>query len=463
MVGYSREELIGFNLSKIDSAENNRIYSERIKKLMRNESILFEGEHVRKDGSRVPVEVSAKAVSHEKKGIIHGFVRDITERKRLEQQLLQSQKMETIGRLAGGIAHDFNNILTVINGNAEMSLMFLDKFDPSRDAFEEIRKSGERAASLTRQLLAFSRKQIVEPQVINLNSLFMEMDKMLRRLIGEHIELITIPADTLSPVRADPGQIEQVLTNLVVNARDAMPAGGKLTIETRNVQLDEEYAKTHPETKPGKYVMFAVTDTGTGMDDETRSLAFEPFFTTKPKGSGTGLGLSTCYGIVQQNNGGIWLYSEPGKGTSVKVYLPVYESASISNGIPKAMELPRGTETILLVEDDPGIRYLITRLLQKTGYRVQVASNGSEALSVINGEPGIFHLLVTDVVMPLMGGKELADRVSEILPDIKILFMSGYTDDSIVHHGILEEGILFIQKPFTPGDFLRKVREALDA
>jgi CheY-like chemotaxis protein len=369
--------------------------------------------------------------------------------------------METIGRLAGGIAHDFNNILTVINGNAEMSLMFSDIGDASREAFEEIRKSGERAAALTRQLLAFSRKQIVEPQVIYPNALLLNMDKMLRRLIGEHIELITIPAETLRTIWADPGQIEQVLTNLVVNARDAMPEGGKVTIETRNVQLDEEYAKTHPETSPGDYIMFAVTDTGIGMDEETRSHIFEPFFTTKPKGSGTGLGLSTCYGIVKQNKGGIWVYSEPGKGTSVKVYFPVYENAAISGGSSRTADLPRGTETILVVEDDPGIRNLVTRLLQKTGYRVRVASNGSEALPIIDGSPDVIHLLITDVVMPLMGGKELADYVSEERPDIKILFMSGYTDDSIVHHGILEEGIKFIQKPFTPGDFLRKVRETL--
>ncbi len=386
---------------------------------------------------------------------------DITEIRRLEQQFLQSQKMETIGRLAGGIAHDFNNILTVINATSEMSLMFLPPDDTSREAFEEIRKAGDRAAALTSQILAFSRRQIIEPKVICLNRILMNMDKMLRRLIGEHIELITIPTENLWSSLVDPGQIEQVLTNLAVNARDAMPEGGKLTIETRNVELDSEYAENHPETLPGPYVMMAVSDTGAGMTEEVRARAFEPFFTTKPKGSGTGLGLATCYGIVKQNNGGIWIYSEPGRGTTIKVYLPALSSEA-ENGEARDSEFTRGTETVLLVEDDPGIRRLVARILDTAGYQVHTASNGSEALALVGSQEGPFHLLLTDVVMPLMGGRELAGTLQGLFPGIRVLFMSGYTDNSIVHHGILEEGIMFLQKPFSPGALLRKVRETLE-
>jgi PAS domain S-box-containing protein len=390
-----------------------------------------------------------------------GADRDITDRIRLEEQFLQSQKMETIGRLAGGIAHDFNNLLTVINGNAEMALLYTDCPDSCREAFEEIRKYGERAANLTRQLLAFSRRQIIEPRIVSLNTVLMDLDKMLRRLIGEHIEYIAIPEDVLRPVWVDPGQIEQVLINLVVNARDAMPKGGKLTIETRNVNLDEEYAKNYLDIGAGEYVMLAVSDTGTGMSREVKEHLFEPFFTTKPKGAGTGLGLSTCYGIVKQNNGGIMVYSEPGRGTTINVYLPVYQGTP-HDVIDREADIPRGTETVMLVEDDPGIRTLVTRILKKTGYRVITAANGSEALSLVQEDIGTFNLLITDVVMPLMGGRELAERLSDLYPGLKVMFMSGYTDDSIVQYSVLEEGTVFIQKPFTPDNFLRKVREAMD-
>ena len=387
---------------------------------------------------------------------------DVTEQERLEQQLLQAQKMETIGRLAGGVAHDFNNILTVINANAEMALMFMEQTDQHYEAFEEIRKSGERAANLTRQLLAFSRRQIIEPRVINLNQTLMEMDKMFRRLIGEHIELITLPEESVWQVKVDPGQIEQVLINLVVNARDAMPDGGKLIIETHNVVLDEEFTNSHQDTIPGNYVMFAVSDTGIGMNAETLSHLFEPFFTTKPKGSGTGLGLSTCYGIVKQNKGGIWIYSEPARGTSVKVYLPAIEETTQNMEVHTIQEIfPPGTETVLVVEDDRGIRTMINRQLTTSGYRVLTASNGDEALSLVGKHPEPIQLLITDVIMPLMGGKELADRLAVIYPGLRILFMSGYTDNSIVHHGVIEPGIKFIQKPFSMVDFMRKIREVL--
>jgi signal transduction histidine kinase len=431
---------------------------------LKNSGLPTEFRAKKADGEWIHMEAFATNLLHNP--VIGGIVitaRNITERKRLEQQFLQTQKIETVGRLAGGVAHDFNNILTVINGNAEMSLVNLTPADPFYEAFTEIKKSAERASNLTRQLLAFSRKQIVEPKIVNLNQILLDMDKMFRRLIGEHIELVTIPDMKLQMVRVDPGQVEQVLINLVVNARDAMPAGGKLTIETKNIELEEEYVHSHLLIAPGRYVMFAVSDTGVGMDADTLSHIFEPFYTTKPKDSGTGLGLSTCYGIVKQNNGDIQVSSEPGKGTTITVYLPAEETEQISPELHQKEEILRGTETVLLVEDDPGIRKLILRILGKAGYEVREASNGNEALALVQENRDSFHLLITDIVMPLMGGRELANRVSQLFPEIKILFMSGYTDDIIVQHDILDGGIMFIHKPFTPGDFLRKVRDTLDA
>ena len=401
---------------------------------------------------------------------LHGTTQDITEfkraaeeRKKLEFQLFQAQKIESIGLLAGGVAHDFNNILTVINANAEIPLMFMERTAPYYSAFSEILKAGERAANLTRQLLAFSRKQIIEPRVINLNNTLLEMDKMLRRLIGEHIELVTIIDESLYPVKVDPGQVEQILTNLVVNARDAMPDKGKLTIETRNTILDEKYAKTHPDIIPGKYVTFTVSDTGAGIDKEVISHIFEPFFTTKPKGSGTGLGLSTCFGIVKQNHGEINVYSEPGYGTTFKIHLPIFEGETAALYTSQGQkELPKGTETVLVTEDDISILNIVSDLLSNSGYHVHAASNGHEALAMVRDSYKKFDLLITDVIMPLMGGRELADKLNEIQPNIPVLYMSGYTDNSIVHHGVLEEGVAFIQKPFSTIDFAKKVREILD-
>lgn len=400
-----------------------------------------------------------------------GIALDVTEREkekeraaRLEKQFLQSQKMEIIGRFAGGIAHDFNNILTVINAHAEISLMSLNPDDQFHEAFSEIKRSGERAAEMTRRILSFSRREIVEPRIINCNSILLDMDKMLRRLIGENIELVTIPDETLLPVHIDPGQFEQVLINLVVNARDAMPKGGTLTIETKSVMLDEEYARHHAGVVPGHYSMFSVTDTGIGMDEETLSHVFEPFYTTKPMGYGTGLGLSTCYGIVKQNNGSIWMYSEPGRGTSVKVYLPAVEGmAGAAEDAGKAAEFPVGNESVLVVEDDSGIRNLIVRLLTSVGYQVTHASNGDEALKVVRSRLDKFDLVITDIVMPLMGGPELVDQISLIHPGTPVLFMSGYTDNSIPLHGVDGTEFKFIQKPFSTGVFMRKVREILDS
>ena len=394
-----------------------------------------------------------------------GISRDISEHKRLEAQLLQSQKMESIGQLAGGIAHDFNNMLSAVIGFIGSARDDIPQDSQAQHDLEAAEGAAWRAAGLTRQLLAFARKQIVEPHVLNLNAVIVELDKLLRRLIGEDIELVTLPAADLGHVKADPGQIEQVIANLVVNARDAMPAGGRLTIETANTVLDANYARQHVGVTPGDYVMLAVSDTGSGMDAEVQQHIFEPFYTTKAIGKGTGLGLSTCYGIIKQHGGNIWVYSEAGHGTTFKVYLPrVYEAADSPAGDADDLPVPQGTETVLLVEDEPLVRELASTILHAQGYTVLVASNGEEALRVIqaSGEETI-DLLVTDVVMPQMGGKILAEQVASVYPSINVLFISGYPTDAIVHHGRLEPGTHFLSKPFTRTAFARKVREVLDS
>jgi len=419
----------------------------------------------RKDGSliwalgnaRVVRDASGKLVCYE------GSVEDITERKQLEEQLRQSQKMEAVGQLAGGVAHDFNNLLTAINGYSDLTLKHLTEDSPLRSKVEQIKKAGVRAASLTRQLLAFSRKQVLQPVVLDINSLVTDVSKMLRRLVGEDIEFVTLLRPKTGNVNADPGQIEQVLMNLVVNARDAMPKGGKIVIETAKAEFDEGYAEQHVAVNPGPYVMLAVSDTGTGMDEETRARIFEPFFTTKELGKGTGLGLSTVYGIVKQSGGFIWAYSELGKGTTFKVYLP--RIAQLAEGYKRNVQpksARRGTETILLVEDDKTVRDLVREVLRDYGYTVLVAVNGEDALSVAERHGAAIHLLLTDVVMPGMSGRILANRLSEARPEMKMLFMSGYTDDAIVHHGVLDADTRFIQKPFPPHALAQKVRDVLD-
>ena len=393
-----------------------------------------------------------------------GCCYDITERKKLEAQLRQSQKMEAVGQLAGGIAHDFNNLLTVITGYCQILLTAADQGDPRREELEQIKEAGDRAASLTRQLLAFSRKQILEPKVLDLNAVVTNLDKMLQRLIGEDIALQTALAPALGCVKADPGQIEQVIMNLAVNARDAMPQGGHLTIETANADLDESYAEERFSVQPGPYVMLAVSDTGCGMDTETQAHIFEPFFTTKGQGKGTGLGLPTVYGIVKQSGGYIWVYSEPGRGTTFKIYLPrVDAQAEALEPRSPLQESLQGTETILLVEDEERVRRLARTILAGHGYSVLEAPNGAEALRISEQRGGAIHLLVTDVVMPGMSGGELASRLIAKHLHMKVLFVSGYTDDAIVRHGVLQAGIPFIQKPFTPSTLARKVREVLDA
>jgi len=386
------------------------------------------------------------------------------ERKRLEEQFRQAQKIESIGQLTGGIAHDFNNLLTVIMGYSELMLNSLPSDAPLRDHVEQIKEAGKRASLLTQQLLAFSRKQVLQPRVLDLNAVLTNLDRMLQRLIGEDINLVTVPAPGLGRVHADPGQIEQVIMNLAVNARDAMPQGGKLTIETANVELDDAYAHEHISVKPGPYVMVAVSDTGCGMDTETKARLFEPFFTTKEPGKGTGLGLSTVYGIVKQSDGNIWVYSEPGRGTTFKIYLPVVEGM-VETVEPGAVHTKsvRGSETILLVEDENSVRRLAHSILRANGYTVLEARQSKEALLLSGQHEGPIHLMVTDIVMPGMSGRDLAERLKPSRPNMQVLFMSGYTDKAIVHHGELDPGTAFLQKPFTPEALARKVREVLDS
>jgi PAS domain S-box-containing protein len=394
---------------------------------------------------------------------------DMTELKRAEEalreseeQIRQLQKMEAVGRLAGGVAHDFNNLLTIIKGYSQLSLLELKEPNPLKSNLEEILKATERASNLTRQLLAFSRRQILEPRVLNLNLLIQDLNKMLHRILGEDVELIYHLAPDLGKVKIDPGQIEQVILNLAVNAREAMPSGGKLTIETSNVQLHETSLQSHHEIIPGPYIMLAVSDNGIGMSPEIREHIFEPFFTTKEKG--TGLGLSTVYGIVKQSGGYIYVYSELGQGTTFKIYLPRIEEKEDSLLIKNEFSLPlQGNETVLVVEDEPALRELMVRILKDRGYQVFSASNGEETLKMFQEDlVRKVDLLVTDVVMPSMSGKQLADLLKKSFSGLKTLFISGYTDNAIVHHGVLIEGVDFLQKPFSPETLARKVREVLD-
>ncbi|MGO8793702.1 MAG: ATP-binding protein [Candidatus Sulfotelmatobacter sp.] len=424
-------------------------------------------EWIRQDGAATIVRISGRAVSSgDKIKAFELFAEDVTERRTLEQQLQQSQKMEAIGRLAGGIAHDFNNLLMVISGYSEFLLERLGSEPALLAPAQEIASAAGRATTLTRQLLAFSRKQMLAPKILDLNGVVTENLKMLTRVIGEDIDLVMLPAANLGRVRADASQIEQVIMNLAVNARDAMPSGGKLTIETSNVSLDDEYARFHAPLKPGNYVMLAISDTGGGMDAETQSHIFEPFFTTKgPKG--TGLGLSTVYGIVKQSGGYIWVYSEPEKGTTFKIYLPRIPDAIESHppvvAPPETPVTEPGTETILVVEDESNLRYLVRQFLEKQGYRVLQAEDGAAAMQIVVAHEGVINLLLTDVIMPGMNGRELAQRVAELRPNVKILYMSGYTENVIGRNGTLDAGVRLLQKPFTLRDLKNTVREVLDS
>jgi PAS domain S-box-containing protein len=469
MTGYSRHEVVGRNPRILKSAkQDTAFYRTMWDKL--TSGIPWTGRLVnrRRDETEYHVRQAIFPL-RDSAGMAEGYVafgQDITAEVLLESQLLQAQKMESVGRLAGGVAHDFNNLLTVILGETELVLAELPEDDSRRPGLGEVMKAAKRAEGLTRQLLAFSRQQVVEPTTFNLNDLVADVDKMLRRLIGEDIDLASRPAADLGGVKADRGQIEQVLINLAVNARDAMPEGGKLTIETANVTLDEDYARNHPYVTPGEYVLLAISDSGVGMSEEIKARIFEPFFTTKELGKGTGLGLATCYGIVKQTGGHLGVYSEVGVGTTMKVYLPrvghSVETPSLQAAGVTARATATETETILLVEDEAAVGTIAMRILKKRGYHVLLAGSGEEALQLLESGNRI-HLLLTDVVLPGMNGRALADRVWALHPDAKVLYTSGYTNDATLRHRLLEHGASFVQKPFTAAALSHKVREMLDA
>lgn len=419
---------------------------------------------LRKDGVEFPIEVSLSPLETEQGMLITSGIRDITDRVALEEKLRQAHKMEAVGRLAGGVAHDFNNLLTVILGYSQILADSIPARSRLAESTAQIKSAADRAAGITRQLLAFSRKQVLSPRITSLNDIMLNLDSLLRRLIGEDIEVLTIPANDLGSVKADPGQIEQVIMNLALNARDAMPHGGKLTLETANAELDEAYSEDHQPIKPGAYVMLAVSDTGTGMTPEVQARVFEPFFTTKEVGKGTGLGLSMVYGIVKQSGGFIWVYSEPDRGTTFKIYFPrVDQPVQTAGGDRRIGSVQRGTETILLVEDDPQLRQLSSSVLAHCGYKVLVAASPQEGLDICESNHQDIRLLVTDVVMPRMNGRQLAERVLQILPNVRVLYISGYTNNAIVHYGVLDPGLWFLPKPFTLSALIAKVREVLDA
>ena len=465
--GYTAEEAIGKPIGGLISKDYLDEESQLVERVRLGEAIShFHTVRRRKDGKEIHIALTISPIKDGAGRTIEfsEIARDITEHKSLEAQLRQSQKMEGVGQLAGGIAHDFNNLLTVINSYSDMLLEEIEFDNPFvRNGFDQIKEAGHRAALLTRQLLMFSRQQVLEPKVLDLNEVVSNIAKLLRRLIGEDITQVLCLYPALGRVKIDPGQMEQIIMNLAVNARDAMPLGGKLTIETENVELDSAYARTHALVQPGSYVMLAVSDTGCGMDADTQARIFEPFFTTKGPGSGTGLGLATVDGIVKQSGGNVWVYSELGKGTTLKIYLPrVEQTSELPEPGAAPAELLRGSETVLLVEDEEMVRALTQAILERNGYHVLAARNVHDALRFAQEGPEQIHLLLTDTIMPGMNGPELAKQVQSIRPEIKVLFMSGYTDKVISCTAALEPGIAFLQKPFTPQTLTQKVREVLN-
>ena len=469
--GYTKEEALGQNPRILKSGEQSaEMYEDLWATITSGRTWSGEFHNRRKSGELYWEDATIGPIVSEQGEITHfiGFKEDITEKKDLEHQLLQSQRLEAIGQLAGGVAHDFNNLLTVINGYSALVLDKLSDGDPKRLDMEQIAAAGERAGALTHQLLAFSRKQVMRPVIVDLNAVVADMTTMLRRLVGENIVVRTVLADDLGKTKVDPGQMNQIIMNLVVNARDAMPAGGQITIETANFEIDREYSARHlgarhMSARHGDYCLMSISDDGIGMEEGTRAHAFEPFFTTKGVGEGTGLGLSTVYGIVKQHNGYIWLYSEPGHGTTVRVYLPQVEVNSAQLGGQRTdIKAPSGTETILLVEDDDTVRKLTTGILEQSGYTVLQAATGRQALDVFGGGSGGIDLLLTDVIMPGMGGKELADQLLAGSPELRVIFVSGYTDEAISRTGILPDDVELLSKPFHPRALLTLVRTVLD-
>jgi PAS domain S-box-containing protein len=465
ILGVTQQELLGREFWDFIHPDSRELVRERREARMRGAEVppRYEVKMLTSDKKERWIDFTATMVEWEGQPAVLGTAFDVTERKKLEEQFRQAQKMEAVGRLAGGIAHDFNNLLGVIIGYSELLLETPSVGDAGvRRKIEEIHKAAGRAASLTRQLLAFSRQQVLEPRVLNLNAVVEEMEKMLRRLIGEDIELVTHLDEGLGLVKADPGQLEQVVMNLAVNARDAMPRGGRLVLQTSNADVDESMARQRAVFQPGRYVLLSVSDTGIGMDEEVRTHLFEPFFTTKEKGKGTGLGLATVYGIVKQSGGYIWVYSEPGRGSTFKIYLPRVDEAEPETR-PAAVELEtlRGTETVLVVEDEESLRQLMCEFLRQSGYTVLEAGDATSALAVAARHAEI-SLLVTDVVLPGRSGRELAETLQKKRPQLKVVYVSGHTDDAMLRHGIDDPGVAFLQKPFSRDAFLRKVRATLD-
>jgi PAS domain S-box-containing protein len=467
ITGYSQEEWLASSSdwTRHIPPEDHAVVEAAEAASLRGERFQAEYRMVRKDGAVIWVSDTAVVVSGSySHPVMEGIIVDITERKLLENQLQQSRRMEAVGRLAGGIAHDFNNLLTIIKGYAELAVQRTGIQPELRADVQQIENAAERASMLIRQLLAFSRRQVLQPRVIDLNAIVLGLDKLLGRLMGEHIEMVTRCAPNAGHVKADPAQVEQVIMNLVVNARDAMPQGGRLTVETLNVDLDSAYARDHIAVKPGPYVMLAVSDSGIGMSPETVAHIFEPFYTTKESGRGTGLGLSTVYGIVKQSGGYIWVYSEPGKGTTFKVYLPRVAEQVEAKPDPSEISAPgKGSETILLVEDEEAVRELAIRILSAKGYSVVAAKSTKEAEQLSEKYTGRIHLLLTDIIMPGTSGRELARRITARHPRTRVLYMSGYTDNVLAQGGVLEAGLSFLQKPFSPGALVRKVRDVLDS
>ncbi|HTP89661.1 MAG TPA: response regulator [Candidatus Acidoferrales bacterium] len=467
MTGYSLAEAKGKNPKILKSGRHEESFYRDLWSTI-SSGIPWRGEvtNRRKDGSLYTEEMTITPVAGAD-GRITNYIaikQDITERNRLADHVRHSQRLEAVGVLAGGVAHDFNNLLTVINGHCSLLLETLPETSPITASLIDIREAGERAAALTRQLLAFSRRQVLRPTLVDVNAAVKRLGSMLRRIVREDIRLVITLEPALAPVLADEGQLDQVVMNLVVNARDAISAGGQITIETASFYADETYAQAHPDTRAGDYVVIAISDTGVGMDEATKSRLFEPFFTTKPVHKGTGLGLSTVYGIVRQSGGWIWVYSEPGKGSTFKVYLPRAEPRSSDAQLELVQpDLQKGTETVLLVEDEPALLKLAASSLENCGYTILKASNGPAAIEIAAKHPGPIHLLLTDVIMPGMNGRELSNCLAPVRPEMRVLYMSGYTDDVIGSAGTLDSHVAYLQKPFSPNDLARRVREVLSA